>query len=326
MNKLAELRRSSANPLYRLGLRPLPVNAGDHLRGGKLVEISGGRVYVKTIGTGPPVIALPGFAGTSRTWRLLAKELQDDFTFHLFDFLGYGMSDKPEDADFSPIGQARQIEQLMKALGLRRCILLSNSASAQPALHAAFRQPRRFEANIMVAPFVAPGRWVRLLLRLAELPQTKIFFSGLFGLRVFVYLANVLGRRRLDTVTDEVVDEQYLPFGAEGYWDALAKSAKYLRPRALVGIMRMIPVPTLVIWGDRDRAGNTGRARRVLADISDRRFEVIADCGHVVQEERAADTASLIRGFMEELAKRPPPKRPAPTRPVRMRKRQPAKR
>ena len=324
MSELTELRRSSANPLYRLGIRPLPVDAGDHLDGGELIEISGGRVYVKTIGTGPPVIALPGFAGTSRTWRLLAEELQDVFTFHMFDFLGFGLSDKPEDADFSPIGQARQIEQLMKSLGLRRCILLSNSASAQPALHAVFRQPRRFEANIMVAPFVAPGLGIRLLLYLAELPQAKILFSGAFGLRRFVYLVNVFGRYRVDTVTDEVVDEQYLPFGTEGYWNALTKSARYLRPRALVGIMRMISAPTLIIWGDSDRAGNTGRARRVLADISDRRFEVIADCGHVVQEERAAETASLIRRFMEELAKRPPPERPARKRPVKVTKRAPA--
>ena len=326
MNKLAELRRSSANPLYRLGLRPLPVNIDDHLDGGELVEISGGCVYVKTIGTGPPIIALPGFAGTSRTWTLLAEELQDVFTFHLFDFLGFGLSDKPEDADFSPIGQARQIEQLMKALGLRRCILLSNSASAQPALHAAFRQPRRFEANIMVAPFVAPGPWLRLLLRLAELPPAKIFLSGLFGLRVFVYFANVLGRRHVHTVTDEVVDEQYLPFGAEGYWDALAKSAKYLRPRALVGIMRMISAPTLIICGDHDHAGGARRARRVFADISDCRFEVIANCGHVVQEEGAAEAASLVKGFMEELAKRPPPERPARKRPVKAPKPAPAKR
>ena len=324
MSKLAELRRSSANPLYRLGLRPLPVDAGDHLDGGELVEIAGGRVYVKTTGTGPPIIGLPGFAGTSRTWKLVAEELQDAFTFHLVDFLGYGLSDKPENADFSPIGQARQIEQLMKALGLRRCILLSNSASAQPALHAVFRQPRRYQANVMVAPFVAPGRGIRLLLHLAELPQAKIMFSGAFGLRRFVYLINVFGRHRLDTVTDEVVDEQYLPFGTDGYWDALVKSARYLRPRALVGIMRMISVPTLVVWGDRDRAGNTGRARRVLADISDRQFEVIADCGHVVQEERPADTAALISGFVEELAKRPPPKRPAPNRRLKGIKRAPA--
>jgi pimeloyl-ACP methyl ester carboxylesterase len=245
----------------------LPVDASDHLGSGTLVEISGGRVYVSTIGTGPPVIALPGFAGTSSTWMLLAAELQDVFTFHLVDLLGYGLSDKLADADFSPVGQARQIEELMKKLGLRRCILLSNSASAQAALHAAFRQPRRFEANIMVAPFVAPGFSVQLLLRVAALPQAKFLLSGLFGLRPIVYLANVLGRYRSETVTGDVVDEQYLPFGTNGYWDALSKSAKHLRPRALVGIMQMIPVPTLVVWGDRDRAGNTEKARRVLADI-----------------------------------------------------------
>ncbi|MDP6182785.1 MAG: alpha/beta hydrolase [Gammaproteobacteria bacterium] len=313
MSKLAKLRRSSANPLYRWGLRPLPVDASDHLGGGRLVEIAGGRVYVSTIGTGPPVIALPGFAGTSRTWKLLAGELQNLFTFHLVDFLGYGLSDKPSNADFSPVGQARQIEDLMKTLGLSRCILLSNAASAQPALHAAFRQPRRFQANIMVAPFVAPGLWVRLLLGLAAPPQAKNMISGLFGLRAFVYLANMLGRHRTDTVTGDVVDEQYLPFGTDGYWDALSKSAKYLRPQALVGIMQMVPVPTLVIWGDRDRAGNTERARRVLDDISDHRFKVIADCGHVVQEERAAEAGMLIREYVEELRNRPAPERAGTT-------------
>ena len=307
MSKLGELRRASANPLYRWGLRPLPVRASDHLDGGELVEISGGRVYVNTIGTGPPVIALPGFAGTSRSWKLLAEELQDMFTFHLVDFLGYGLSDKPSDADFSPVGQARQIEELMETLGVNRCILLSSSASAQPALHAVFRQPRRFEANIMLAPFVAPGRWTQLLLRLAALPQAKFMISGLFGLRAFVYLANVLGRHRSDMVTGDVVDDQYVSFGTEGYWEALSKSAKHLRPRALVGIMQMLSVPTLVIWGDRDRAGNSERARRVMADISDHRFEVIGDCGHVVQEERPAQAGALIREYVDEVRNRPSP-------------------
>ena len=51
----------------------------------------------------------------------------------------------------------------------------------------------------------------------------------------------------------------------------------------------------------------TERARRVMADISDHRFEVIGDCGHVVQEERAAQAGALIREYVDEVRNRPAP-------------------
>ena len=69
--------------------------------------------------------------------------------------------------------------------------------------------------------------------------------------------------------------------------------------------MQMIPTPTLVIWGDRDRAGNIEKAKSISAAISDRQFEVISECGHLVQEERTRETATLIREYIAKLRKRP---------------------
>ena len=268
---------------------------------GTLVEISSGSVYVETVGSGQPVIALPGFAGTARTWRQVAEELSDSFSVHMVDFLGYGLSDKPSAADHSPVGQARQIEEVMAKLGISRCVLLSNSASAQPALQAAFRQPRRFVANVMVAPFVAPGMGPELLSRVAGSAMAKSVLSALFGLRAFIFLANSLGRHPSNPGDDDAVDLQYLAYGSDGYWEALARSAKYLRPRAITGIMQMIGAPTLVILGDSDRTGSVDRARAVLSKIPSCRFEVVPECGHVVQEERPTRTARLIRAFVSSL-------------------------
>ncbi len=265
------------------------------------MEITSGSVYVETVGSGKPIIALPGFAGTARTWRGVAEILSDSFAVHMVDFLGYGLSDKPSEADHSPVGQARQIEEVMGKLGISRCVLLSNSASAQPALHAAFRQPRRFQANVMVAPFVAPALGPELLSRVAASAIAKPVLSALFGLRPFIFLANTLGRHPSNPGDDDVVDLQYLAYGSDGYWEALARSAKYLRPRAVTGIMQMISAPTLVILGDSDRTGSVDRARAVLSKIPSRQFEVVPECGHVVQEERPAQTARLIRAFISSL-------------------------
>ena len=307
-NLLPELRAASRNPLHRRGLRPVPVLPADHLGSGRLVEIAGGRVYVETLGSGPPVVALPGFAGSSLSWRRLAENLKEHFTFHLFDFLGHGLSDKPSGADHSPTGQARQIESLTEALRIDRCVLFSNSASAQTAIHALFRRPRGYLACVMVAPFVAPGAIVGLAARFAAARPAKYVMAGLFGMRAFVSLANRMGRQGWSKAPDNVIDEQYLPFGTPGYWDSLAASARFLRPRALSGIMQMIATPTLVIWGDGDRAGSLEGTRRVLSNLPDCRFVTIERCGHVVQEEKPEELSQAILRLYEELAARLPVK------------------
>lgn len=311
MSSLAELRRASRNPIHRWGIRPLPVRAEDHVGRGRLLPIPGGKVFVASVGAGPPVVALPGFAGSSRTWHAIVRRLEDSFTFHLVDFLGYGLSDKPPDADHSPVGQARQLEAVMDALGIRRSFLLSNSASAPPAIHAVFRQPRRFLANIMIAPFVAPAPLADLGARLAAWPIAKHVMSGLFGFRPFMFFADGLGCHDASWVNGEVVDEQYLPFGTEGYWNSLAGAAKHLRPRALTGLVQMIATPTLVIWGATDRAGDLRKTTRLLSAIPDVRFEVIPNCGHVLQEERPDDAAAIVREFLKSVKVAAPDAAPA---------------
>jgi pimeloyl-ACP methyl ester carboxylesterase len=297
---LAALRARQPNPIYRWGIRPLPIDPEAHLGSGRLVEIDAGRVYVDTIGDGADIIALPGFSGTSRAWRALAERLRGRYRLHLLDFLGYGLSDKPSGIDHSRIGQARQIQQTMDALGLKRCILLSNSASAAPSLYAQFRTPQRITANIMVAPFVAPSRTARFGVRLLRLPFAGLALRLLLGFRPMVKLANYTGRSDSSGITPEIVDEQYLPYGTPGIWDAIAGVGRHLDPDGLNGIVQMNTIPTLVVWASEDRAGDLAGTRRLLGQIPGMRFEIFDPCGHVIQEERPDDLARVISHFLED--------------------------
>lgn len=297
---LAALRARQLNPIYRWGIRPLPVNPEEHLGTGRFVQIDDGRVHVDTIGKGPDILALPGFAGTSRTWRAVAERLQGNYRLHLLDFLGYGLSDKPPGVDHSRIGQARQIQQTMDALELKQCVLLSNSASAAPSLYAQFRTPRRIVANVMVAPFVVPSRIAGIGVRLLRLPAAKQILRLLLGFRPVVKLANHAGRSDRSGITAEIVDEQFLPYGTPGIWDAIAAVGKHLSPKALNGIVQMNTIPTMVVWASDDRAGDLAGTRRLLGQIPDMRFEIFDPCGHVIQEERPDDLARVIREFLGE--------------------------
>jgi pimeloyl-ACP methyl ester carboxylesterase len=298
---LAALRARSPNPLHRWGIRPLPVDPEDHLGSGRLVPIADGRVHVDSLGQGPDILALPGFAGTSRTWRAVAERLQNRYRLHRCDFLGYGLSDKPAGIDHSRIGQARQIEQVLDALGLKSCILMCNSASAAPALYAQFRTPRRFSAGIMVAPFVAPRRHTAFGLRLLRLPFARPVLKLLLGFRPMIVLANHTGRSDPSGITPEIVDEQYLPYGTPGIWESIAAVGRHLSPAGLNGIVQMNKIPTLVVWASEDRAGDLAGTQRLLGGLADVRFEVFDPCGHVIQEERPDDLTRVVAEFLAEI-------------------------
>jgi pimeloyl-ACP methyl ester carboxylesterase len=55
-----------------------------------------------------------------------------------------------------------------------------------------------------------------------------------------------------------------------------------------------IDCPVLLIWGDRDRMVYARGAERVLAEVAGARLELIEDCGHCPQIERAELVAELI--------------------------------
>jgi pimeloyl-ACP methyl ester carboxylesterase len=72
-------------------------------------------------------------------------------------------------------------------------------------------------------------------------------------------------------------------YGERGFWDRLPA----------------LTVPSLFVWGDRDRLVPAGFSRHVAAALPDAGSIVMEDCGHVPQFEHPAETAALVRGFVE---------------------------
>jgi pimeloyl-ACP methyl ester carboxylesterase len=74
-------------------------------------------------GDGPLLLLLHGFPSSSYDWRLLLDELPDHNVL-AFDFLGFGLSDKPRDHDYSLFWQADLTEELVRAQGNGRPVFV----------------------------------------------------------------------------------------------------------------------------------------------------------------------------------------------------------
>lgn len=61
-----------------------------------------------------------------------------------------------------------------------------------------------------------------------------------------------------------------------------------------------LTVPTLVLWGNRDRVVPVLQARDAVARLRDGSLEIIPDCGHLPQVERPEQFVAALGRFLDE--------------------------
>lgn len=122
-----------------MGLTRRPVAAGLTARtrawfaGGSMHEVLGHRLFVREQpGAGPPLLFLHGYPSSSYDWRLVLDRLSER-SATCFDFLGFGLSDKPRDVRYSLHLQADLTEELAVRLDAAPVLLVAHDMGTSVA-------------------------------------------------------------------------------------------------------------------------------------------------------------------------------------------------
>ena len=83
-------------------------------------------VFVRRMGSGPPMTLLHGFPSSSHDWARVAPALAERHALLLPDFLGFGASDKPADHEYSIHQQADLVEALWEHEGVESTVLVAH--------------------------------------------------------------------------------------------------------------------------------------------------------------------------------------------------------
>src|SRR5579884_924685 len=100
-------------------------------------------------GRGRPIVFLHGSPLWSFCWRRLIRGLCGDYRCVAPDFLGFGLSDKPEKADYSPLAHYRRLEGFMDKLGLTDVTLVVHDSSGPIGLRWAMEHPERIRELVI---------------------------------------------------------------------------------------------------------------------------------------------------------------------------------
>ena len=270
----------------------------------QICRISGHDLHYKRGGNGPPLVFVHGVLGSHRVWADLAADLAEEYTVVVPDLFGHGAS-ATHRGDYSLGAHAAAVRDLVQACGLDRVTIIGHSLGGGIALQFSYLFPERVRSLVLVASG-GLGREVNVLLRAPTLPGSEW---------ILPMIANRWARRQGATLTRGLSlvglrggpDLAEALSGFESLGDAEHRHAFLATIRAVVGpdgqrlsareILPAISVPTLVVWGDRDRMIPMSHALEAVELIPGARLEVFEKAGHFPHLDEPERFASLVREF-----------------------------
>lgn len=281
----------------------------EHLREHR-IDVDGLPTRYLTAGdNGPPLALLHGVGDNALDWHWVMPALARNHRVYAPDLPGSGGSAGPEEADYSSAFFTRFVAAFLDGMGIEQAAVVGNSLGGLVALRLALSEPERVTALGLVAG-AGLGRRVSPALRSLSVPGYGRLAVA-WGKRRPGAAQRALGRAGLLFARPRRVPRKWL---AEQY--RLARLPGFLRAqlatvRAQVGIrgqrevlLDRLPdlqrMPTLVLWGARDRVLPASQAREAVDVLENGFLEILPDCGHLPQVEQPERFAAALDRFLRD--------------------------
>ena len=275
------------------------------------VEIDGLPIRYLSVGEGPPLVLLHGAGDNSLDWRWVVPALASKHRVYALDLPGSPDSARPA-ADYSPAFFERFVAAFVDALGIGRATFVGNSLGGLIALRLALSEPARVTALVLVDS-AGLGRTVNPAFTSVNVPGPFEAAIPFWRTPVGAY-QRAWGRTALlfahppGSVPREWLAEQCRLALSPGYLEAhMAVLRALVSPlgqrEVLVDRLPSLKIPTLVVWGARDRVFPEVQARDAVAHLPEGSLALIPDCGHMPHVECPDRFLAALDGFIDGRAR-----------------------
>ena len=251
-----------------------------------------------------PVVFSHGTPTWSFDWRGLVRALAPRHRCLAVDHLGFGLSERPWGADYSPEGHAQRFRAWMDALDLRDATLVVHDFGGPIALPVALEQPGRVSRLVVFNSWMWSLQGDPHIERGARLMSSRLGRWAYRSLNASLRIITPSAYADRSHLTPRIRAQHLAPFtGIDSrervLWTLaralLGSSAFYAdlweRRAALAG------VPTLIVWGTKDTAFRPAHLARWREAVPHARV-VELPVGHWPMEEAPAEVERAIRDFL----------------------------
>jgi len=246
-------------------------------------------IFLRRIGTGPPMTVLHGFPSSSFDWASVAALLSGHHALLLPDFLGFGASDKPADHDYSLHEQADLVEAVWAREGVTSTMLVAHDYAVSVTQELLARRAEGTLAVELVGVHLLNGGLY------PDLHRPEPFQTALLDPEHGPQISAQITQEQLATALRPTFAERF-DAGADSadIWSALSHDSGQLIAHRLIRYMtdrvqyaerwvtalETTDVPLAFIWGMLDPISGAHVADRIRERLPGAPFAALRDVGH----------------------------------------------
>lgn len=275
----------------------------------QFVDLGGGlTVHLRDEGPrdAPAVVLLHGSNSDLHTWDAWAARLSGRYRIIRFDQIGHGLTGPNPAGQYTTADFAAVVGQVADKLHLGKFVLGGNSMGGGIALRYAIDHPDRLSALVLIdaagSPVIAkePGN---IGFKLMQMPVLR-------GIARTITPRSLVEKSLRQSVSNQDI---VTPAAVDRYWELLrypgnrqATLDRFAVPRQpfAASSLRLIKVPTLILWGAQDRLIPRAAGEWLAKAIPASRLIVYPGIGHLPMEETADRSAQDLQAFLDRLPDR----------------------
>ncbi len=230
----------------------------------RTVDVDGHTIAYYELGSGPPLVLIHGFSGSaSFEWGRVIGPLSKRFRVIAPYQIGFAPSAKP-DVAYDAATYVDELGGLMRALKVTNATLAGESFGGWVVGHYAVAQALRRTGPSALPPIA------RLVIvdGAVEVRPSDHADGNADGFHGAAFKARALAWLAANPIADNnATKAKTLP--------------NMLTDMVTVERLAAAKVPTLIFWGDDDRAIPLAVGRRIAAGLPGSRLVIVPDCGHI---------------------------------------------
>ena len=266
------------------------------------------RIYVRQYpGEEPTIILMHGFPDNLHLYDRLSPYLSPPRRVIVFDFLGWGASDKPPGYPYTASNQVGDLDAVISQLRLQQVILVAHDASGPPAIDWALDHSERVAGLVLLntyycaMPTLRPPEAIWLfstpVVRNIARPVSRMFghwiFRRMYWWQVGRFIRDADVRREFVPLLYQQFDAT--PSARPAFFRLNEDLRSMVRSRTkMIPKLREFRRPVRIIFGDTDAYLNKGVAQRFHELFPLSELFLVPGAGHFVQMDEPAQVARFI--------------------------------
>lgn len=269
----------------------------------KYFNINGHKLHYVDEGRGDTILFVHGTPSWSFDCRNVIKHLSKNYRCIAIDHIGFGLSDKPAEYDYSTINHSKTLEKFIIENDLQNITLVVHDFGGPIGLNMAMNQPERIKQVVILNSWLWSSKNDPDFIKLSKILKSPLlpFLYRYLNFSPKFILPQSFGEHK---ISKKLLKQYTQPFAnASERNGALAFAKSLLNDQdwfeELWHKKEIISQkPTLFIWGMKDSVIKHQYLEKFVLGFPNSTVCKLANSGHFPQEEQADKVYELIHTFL----------------------------